>query len=64
MLSDFLFTDASWLFFAIWSIVIGTISVAAFTRDQIPSKAPAESKNVGTAASAVPPAEPGRRLRR
>ena len=44
MLTDSLFTDASWLFFAIWSIVIGTISVAAFGHDVTPSKAPAESK--------------------
>ena len=44
MLTDSLFTDASWLFFAIWSIVIGTISVAAFGHDLIPSKAPSDSK--------------------
>lgn len=39
MLTDSLFTDASWLFFAIWSIVIGTISVAAFGHDLLESKA-------------------------
>jgi hypothetical protein len=39
MLTDSLFTDASWLFFAIWSIVIGTISVAAFGHDVLGSKA-------------------------
>jgi len=44
MLTDSLFTDASWLFFAFWSIVIGTISMAAFGQDLIPSKAPSESK--------------------
>jgi hypothetical protein len=44
MLSDSLFTDASWLFFAIWSIVVGTVSIAAFGHDVIPSKAPSESK--------------------
>ena len=44
MLTDSLLTDASWLFFAIWSIVIGTISVAAFGHDLIPSKTPSDSK--------------------
>jgi hypothetical protein len=44
MLTDSLFTDASWLFFAIWSIVIGTITIAAFGHELIPSKAPADSK--------------------
>jgi hypothetical protein len=44
MLTDSLFTDASWLFFAIWSIVIATVSVAAFGHDLIPSRVPPESK--------------------
>jgi len=42
MMSDFFFTDASWFFFALWSVVVGAISVTAFGRDFLPSKARVE----------------------
>ena len=45
MLTDSLFTDASWLFFAIWSIVIGTVSVAAFGHDVFGSNASVTSSH-------------------
>jgi hypothetical protein len=47
MLSDSLFSDVSWLFFVIWSIVVGIFSVAAFSHDLIPSKALTDSKPRG-----------------
>jgi len=39
MMSDSLFSDAGWFFFAIWSIAVATVSIAAFGRDLLPSKA-------------------------
>jgi hypothetical protein len=44
MLSDSLFSDAGWLFFAILSIVIGTFSVTAFSSDVVQVKAHTASK--------------------
>lgn len=38
MLSDSLFSDAGWLFFLIWSIVVGIFSVAAFGSDLLQVK--------------------------
>ena len=38
MMSDSLFSDASWFFFAIWSVVVGAINLTAFGRDFLPSK--------------------------
>ena len=32
--------DAGWLFFAAWSVIVGAVSVAAFGRDLLPSRAP------------------------
>jgi hypothetical protein len=39
MMSDSLFSDASWFFFAILSVAVATVSIAAFGRDLLPSKA-------------------------
>jgi hypothetical protein len=43
MLSDSLFSDAGWLFFAIWSIVVGIFSVTAFSSDLL--REPASSRS-------------------
>lgn len=43
MLSDTLFSDASWLFFAICSVAIATISIAAFGPDLFRPRATATS---------------------
>ena len=40
MLSDSLFSDAGWLFFVIWSIVVGIFSVAAFPQRPAPRESP------------------------
>ena len=45
MLSDSLFSDASWLFFVIWSIVVGIFSVAAFRSDLLSFKVSAHPRN-------------------
>jgi hypothetical protein len=42
MMSDSLFSDAGWFFFALWSVVVGAISVTAFGRDLLPHKARVE----------------------
>ena len=39
MMSDAFLSDAGWLFFAVWSVVVGAVSIAAFGRDLLPSKA-------------------------
>jgi len=44
MLSDSLFSDAGWLFFVIWSVVVGIFSMAAFGSDLLQTKARTESK--------------------
>lgn len=53
MLRDSLFSDAGWLFFAIWSIVIGALSVAAFGRDLLEAKTPAISPSRSTSSNTV-----------
>jgi hypothetical protein len=51
MLRDSLFSDAGWLFFAIWSIVIGALSVAAFGRDLLEAKTSAISPSRGASSN-------------
>ena len=51
MLRDSLFSDAGWLFFAIWSIVIGALSVAAFGGDLLEAKTPAISPSRNTSSN-------------
>jgi len=46
MMSDSIFSDAGWFFFALWSIVVGAISVTAFGRDLLPSKARVEPRRL------------------
>ena len=51
MLRDSLFSDAGWLFFVIWSIVIGALSVAAFGRDLLEAKTPAIPHSRGSSSN-------------
>ena len=37
-ITDSFLSNAGWLFFTAWSIILGAISVAAFGRDLLPSK--------------------------
>lgn len=39
MLSDSFLSDAGWLFFAAWSVIVAAVSIKAFGRDLLPSKA-------------------------
>ena len=39
MMNDSFLSDAGWLFFCAWSVVIGAVSIAAFGRDLLPLKA-------------------------
>ena len=38
MMSDSFLSDASWLFFAAWSVVVAVVGVAAFGHDLLPSR--------------------------
>lgn len=42
-MSDSIFTDFGSLFFVVWSAVIAGVSIAAFGRDLLPSRARASS---------------------
>jgi len=39
IMSDSFLSDAGWLFFAAWSVVVGAMGILAFGRDLLPSKA-------------------------
>jgi hypothetical protein len=43
MMSDSFLSDAGWLFFAGWSLVIAALGIAAFGRDLLPIRADTES---------------------
>ncbi len=42
-LSDAFLSNAGWLFFSAWSIIVGLVTVKAFGRDLLPSKARLDS---------------------
>lgn len=42
MLSDSFLSDAGWLFFAAWSVIVAAVSIKAFGRDLLPTKAAVE----------------------
>lgn len=42
---DWLFSEMSWLFFAIWSMIVVAVSYAAFRRDLLPSKVLSPSRS-------------------
>ena len=54
-MSESLFTDAGWFFFAAWSVVVGWVSVAAFGRDLLPAEVHADSEPRTRAADAMAP---------
>jgi len=43
MMSDSYMLDASWVLFAVWSVIVATVSVAAFGRDLLPCRAQLDS---------------------
>jgi hypothetical protein len=38
-MADSFLTDAAWLFFAAWTVLVSALGIAAFGRDLLPSKA-------------------------
>lgn len=38
-MSDSFLSIAGWLFFTVWSMIVGAVSLAAFGRDLLPSRA-------------------------
>jgi len=59
MMSDSFLSDAGSLFFAIWSLIIGAVTLKAFGRDLISSKA--ASDRSGKALDKARPLPPGAR---
>jgi len=47
--SDLFLSNAGWLFLTPWSVLVIVISVAAFGRDLLPSKAHLDSQNKASA---------------
>jgi len=43
MISDSFLSDAGWLFLGAWSVVVAAVSILAFGRDLLPSKASLDS---------------------
>ncbi len=42
-LSESFLSNAGWLFFTAWSLIVGIVTVKAFGRDLLPSKATNDS---------------------
>jgi len=38
MVGDSILSDAGWVFFAAWSVIVAAVSLAAFGRDLLPSR--------------------------
>jgi len=38
MVGDSFLSDAGWVFFAAWSVIVAAVSLAAFGRDLLPSR--------------------------
>jgi hypothetical protein len=53
MMNDFL-SDAGWLFFAGWSIIIGVVVFAAFAGELIPTKKPTERSSPSNSSGTAP----------
>jgi hypothetical protein len=54
MMSDSFLSNAGSLFFAVWSIVVAAVSLAAFHRDLFPSKAPLDSSPAAQPSDRIP----------
>jgi hypothetical protein len=60
-LNDSYLFDAGWLFFALWTVIVGAVSITAFRRDLIPSRAKLEPVDSPTTVRHSPPEPAGRR---
>jgi len=57
-LSESFLSNAGWLFFTAWSLIVGVVTVKAFGRDLFPSKASHDSTQPPYSTSAVGPVKP------
>ncbi len=55
MISDSLLSDAGFLFFTAWTVMIGAVSLAAFGSDLLPSKISPDPSNKPQALERVLP---------
>lgn len=58
MLSDSILANAGWLFFAVYSAVVAVVNIAAFGRDVVPAKAPANAPQKSGSPGPVQSADP------
>jgi hypothetical protein len=61
MMSDSFLSDAGWLFFAAWSVVIGAVSIAAFGHDLLPSRTVIKSRFRANSSNSGPSSNSGAR---
>lgn len=61
MTSDSFLSNAGWIFFAAWSVVVAAVSIAAFGRDLLPFRARIESLPGSRHSDPVPRANPSPR---
>ena len=45
MMRDSFLSDAAWFFFAVWSVIVGLVSLKAFGRDIFPPRARTDPKD-------------------
>jgi hypothetical protein len=57
-LNDSYLFDAGWLFFALWTVIVGAVSITAFRRDLFPSRTNLELAHHPTTNSAPPESQP------
>jgi hypothetical protein len=61
MVGDSFLSDAGWVFFAAWSVIVAAVSLAAFGRDLLPSRMRLEPPPEGRPIDPAPARESGSR---
>jgi hypothetical protein len=54
-INDAYLFDAGWLFFALWMVIVGVVSITAFRRDLFPSQAKLELAHHSRTTNPAPP---------
>ncbi len=57
-LSESFLSNAAWLFFTAWSLIVGVVTIKAFGRDLLPSKENQDSAQRSFPTDAVAPLKP------
>jgi hypothetical protein len=57
-MSDALFSEASWFFFAFWSMGVAAVSFAAFRSDPVPVKVRGSSLSPNSSATSISALDP------